>query len=208
MLPQKKQKMIRDAEKKRVSEQGLQYWPFKFASVEDARRAASVLQRHGYNTDQRGNIVRIPIRGKDTATIWLKVAGIKIVYEGTREQIPAQPVVPVGPITIEQKVAALNDKIALMEKDIANIFGMLGRREQITLTEEECLAKGGVWDAEEQVCRLLKDTGIQEQQMSEEECLARDGIWDPETGICKLPKSARTQESRMERRRRHLGTSR
>lgn len=42
-----------------------------------------------------------------------------------KEQIPAQPVVPVGPITIEQKVAALNDKVAEMEKKIHYIFGLL-----------------------------------------------------------------------------------
>ena len=46
----------------------------------------------------------------------------------TREQIPAQPVVPVGPVTIEQKVAALNDEIAKMQKHIAFIFGVIGQR--------------------------------------------------------------------------------
>jgi len=43
----------------------------------------------------------------------------------TREQIPAQPVVPVGPVTIEQKVAALNDEIAKIQKQIHYIFGLL-----------------------------------------------------------------------------------
>lgn len=46
----------------------------------------------------------------------------------TREQIPAQPVVPVGPVTIEQKVATLNDEIAKIQKQIAFIFGVLGQR--------------------------------------------------------------------------------
>ena len=44
----------------------------------------------------------------------------------TREQIPAQPVVPVGPVTIEQKVAALNDKVAEIEKLLANLYGLTG----------------------------------------------------------------------------------
>ena len=43
----------------------------------------------------------------------------------TREQIPAQPVVPVGPITIEQKVAALNDEVAKIQKKIHYILGLL-----------------------------------------------------------------------------------
>ena len=41
------------------------------------------------------------------------------------EQIPAQPVVPVGPITIEQKVAALNDEVAKIQKKIHYILGLL-----------------------------------------------------------------------------------
>ena len=45
-----------------------------------------------------------------------------------KEQIPAQPVVPVGPITIEQKVAALNDEIAKIQKQLAFIFGVIGQR--------------------------------------------------------------------------------
>jgi len=44
------------------------------------------------------------------------------------EQIPAQPVVPVGPITIEQKVAALNDEVAKIQKQLAFIFGVIGQR--------------------------------------------------------------------------------
>ena len=44
----------------------------------------------------------------------------------TKEQIPAQPVVPVGPVTIEQKVAALNDKIAEIEKLLSNLYGLTG----------------------------------------------------------------------------------
>jgi len=44
-------------------------------------------------------------------------------------EIPAQPVVPVGPITIEQKIAAIEDELAKMRLDIANILGMLGQRE-------------------------------------------------------------------------------
>jgi len=44
----------------------------------------------------------------------------------TREQIPAQPVVPVGPVTVEQKVAALNDKVAKIEKLLANLYGLTG----------------------------------------------------------------------------------
>lgn len=44
-------------------------------------------------------------------------------------EIPAQPVVPVGPITIEQKMAALENEIAKIKIDIANILGMLGQRE-------------------------------------------------------------------------------
>jgi hypothetical protein len=43
-----------------------------------------------------------------------------------KEQIPAQPVVPVGPITIEQKGAALNDKVAEIEKLLANLYGLTG----------------------------------------------------------------------------------
>jgi len=42
--------------------------------------------------------------------------------------IPVQPVVPVGPITVEQKVAALNDEIAKIQKQIAFIFGLLGQK--------------------------------------------------------------------------------
>ena len=42
------------------------------------------------------------------------------------EQIPAQPVVPVGPITVEQKIAALNDKVAEIEKLLANLYGLTG----------------------------------------------------------------------------------
>lgn len=49
----------------------------------------------------------------------------KLSEQATREQIPAQPVVPVGPITIEQKVAALNDEIAKIQKQIHYIFGLL-----------------------------------------------------------------------------------
>jgi hypothetical protein len=45
----------------------------------------------------------------------------------TREQIPAQPVVPVGPVTIEQKVAALNDKLAKFEQLLANLYGLVGQ---------------------------------------------------------------------------------
>lgn len=134
-----------------------------------------------------------------------------------REQIPAQPVVPVGPITIEQKVAALQDEIASMRNDIANILGMLGRREQITpakhLTNGHgCLIGEEEWNEDLHQCvKIAKPTPtetVQEQVMSQEECLARGGTWDSETSICKLPKSARTQESRRERRRRHLGTHR
>jgi hypothetical protein len=44
-----------------------------------------------------------------------------------KEQIPAQPVVPVGPITVEQKVAALNDKIAKFEQLLANLYGLVGQ---------------------------------------------------------------------------------
>ena len=47
------------------------------------------------------------------------------ITKPTKEQIPAQPVVPVGPVTIEQKVAALNDEIAKMQKQIHYIFGLL-----------------------------------------------------------------------------------
>ena len=43
----------------------------------------------------------------------------------TCEQIPAQPVVPVGPVTIEQKVAALNDEVAKIQKKIHYILGLL-----------------------------------------------------------------------------------
>jgi len=44
-------------------------------------------------------------------------------------EIPAQPVVPVGPITVEQKIAAIEDELAKIRLDIANILGMLGQRE-------------------------------------------------------------------------------
>ena len=44
----------------------------------------------------------------------------------TKEQIPAQPVVPVGPVTVEQKVAALNDKVAEIEKLLSNLYGLTG----------------------------------------------------------------------------------
>jgi len=43
-------------------------------------------------------------------------------------EIPAQPVIPVGPITVEQKIAAIEDELAKMRLDIANILGMLGQR--------------------------------------------------------------------------------
>lgn len=42
------------------------------------------------------------------------------------EQIPAQPVVPVGPVTIEQKVAALSDEVAEIKKLLANLYGLTG----------------------------------------------------------------------------------
>jgi len=44
-------------------------------------------------------------------------------------EIPAQPVVPVGPITVEQKIAAIENEITKIKMDIANILGMLGQRE-------------------------------------------------------------------------------
>ena len=61
----------------------------------------------------------------------------------TREQIPAQPVVPVGPVTIEQKVAALNDKIAEIEKLLANLYGLTGHSiEEIKTATMWKLGKG------------------------------------------------------------------
>lgn len=48
--------------------------------------------------------------------------------QGVKEQIPAQPVVPVGPVTIEQKVAALTDEVAQIKKLLANLYGFLGRK--------------------------------------------------------------------------------
>jgi len=47
------------------------------------------------------------------------------IEKPTREQIPAQPVVPVGPVTVEQKVAAIEDEIAKIQKQIHYIFGLL-----------------------------------------------------------------------------------
>jgi hypothetical protein len=52
---------------------------------------------------------------------------VTVPYQPAPE-IPAQPVVPVGPVTIEQKVAALNDAITKIQKDVAFIFGVLGQR--------------------------------------------------------------------------------
>ena len=52
---------------------------------------------------------------------------VKTLGKPVTEQIPAQPVVPVGPITIEQKVAALNDKLAKFEHLLANLYGLVGQ---------------------------------------------------------------------------------
>lgn len=44
------------------------------------------------------------------------------------EQIPARPVVPVGPVTTEQRLEDLENRFNKMQMDIANILGMLGKR--------------------------------------------------------------------------------
>jgi hypothetical protein len=53
--------------------------------------------------------------------------------KGTREQVhlpapqvPARPVVPVGPITVEQKIDALQAAVTELERQMANVLGMLG----------------------------------------------------------------------------------
>ena len=65
---------------------------------------------------------------KHPPTEALNVKEQVVVPHQPAPEIPAQPVVPVGPVTIEQKVAALNDAIAKIQKDIAFIFGVLGQR--------------------------------------------------------------------------------
>jgi len=53
---------------------------------------------------------------------------VMVPYQPAPE-IPAQPVISVGPITVEQKIAALENEIAKIKLDIANILGLLGQRE-------------------------------------------------------------------------------
>jgi len=83
-----------------------------------------------------------------------------------QEQIPAQPMVPVGPVTVEQKIAAMNDELAKFGRLLANLYGLTGHPmaeqvppEDAKVDSHGCRIGEEKWDSDLSQCvKLEKET--------------------------------------------------